>query len=606
MGKRYSEHAELEQRRRWRDPEGGGALVDMRIDIEFQNQLIMAAGGRWDRQLDDYDSDEPGLADPRRATSRLVIRPHAGQIEALLWFKGWLNVHAGRRNHPPAFDAAAIAKLDSDIVDPAEVYSEMFAGGRRGGKTWMAALICAMYAVQFSDAIVWVVNPSDQKHDEVRDYMEHLLAREWIAWETVADGWGIVNGSTISLKSAYTGTDPDAIKEGKAHLVWMNEGQKMHKRVFTVARGAISDNSGLVLVCANPPVEAKDQQWVGDFAADAQAGRQMSAYHHFDPLQNPHINRLALMALRKEVDIRTYRIEVLGEFLPPADTVAYNWIRTKDGNERSAPVSGPIGKRPDQHRTPESIWVDVTAEFLQFVAEEGDGYTDLPGIDFQMHPHMGGPVFRIYAPVGEAPTKDNVVMWGVDEIVIQGDEDAWCEEAKAHGYRNASTLIVADGTGGYQHSRRGDADAPPTWKGRGSFDILNMGGFWNVVPPSRRIKNNNPHVLDRVRSLTSMIETADRRRRLFIDPVRCPKTAKSIREWPTTNGKPSRTHPAAHLGDGASYPIIRLFPRILRADRADEVDPIKELVDQQPSLAESTKFLGPPRKPSPRDGRRTL
>jgi hypothetical protein len=478
--------------------------------------------------------------------------------------------------------------MTNAAVDPSEVYSALLAGGRRGGKTWTGALFCAMYAVMFPNAIVWAINPSDSDHDEVRRYMSKFLAPEWIQRETAADGWELVNGSAIMLKSAYVGADPDAIKKGEVHLAWMNEGQKMAHRVYVVARGAIADHSGLVLVCANPPVQSKDQQWVGDFAAEAQAGRRASVYHHFHPLKNPHINRRALLSMRRELDERAFRIEVLGEFLGAADAVAYNWIRTAGGNEQPMPLDD------------DPVWVDVTAQFL-CDEEEGEGLTNLIGLDVQRHPHIGGPVLRFYAPRDKQPTRDNVVVWGVDEVVLEGaDEEGFTSELHERGYVPSQTIIVCDATGEYQHSRRGTATAaPPEWHGKGSFDIIRMGGFRNIVPPSRRMRKKNPDIIDRVRSFTSMIEVyATRTRRLFLDPVRCPKTCKSIREWPTVNGKPSRKHEAAHLGDALSYPIIRIFPRILRSGKPGGVDPVTQRVDSQESLA---SLLGGPS--STRSGR---
>lgn len=596
MGRRrQSELASLERRRRERMP-GGGATVDMRIDVVFGDQAIISAGGKWDRRARAFDPAIPGtdMGDPDGASIAVEVKPHAGEIPTLLWFMGWLNVHAGRRDDPPDLDEGALAKLEVGAVDPSEVFSVLLAGGRRGGKTWTAALCCALYAVLFPGAIIWVVNPSDEKHDECRRYFGALLAPQWIDRETAADGWELINGSAIMLKSGYVGADPDAIKEGEAHLVWLNEGQKMAERVYVVARGAIADKSGLVMICANPPVQAKDQQWVGDFAADAQAKRRLSIYHHFSPLDNPHINRIALLSLKRELDDRSYRIEVLGEFLPPESMVAYNWIRTADGNERPRPEAD------------DPIWVDVTEEFLRR-EDLGDGYTDLPGMDFQVHPHMGGPVYRIFMPRAQPRmTRDNVVMWAVDEIVLEGDEADWCQLAKEKGYRSDTTLIIADGTGEYQHSRRSSVDSPPPeWSGKGSFDVMKMNGFRNIIRPSPRIRRNNPHVIDRVRSMTSMIESGAKVRRLFVDPQRCPKTAKSIREWPTVHGRPSRTHEAAHLGDGASYPIVRLFPRMLRGEKPGQVDPISERVDVPMA---KPKFLGPPQsdRPARRNKTRSL
>ena len=64
MGRRLSEQAALEQRRRERDPDGG-AVVSMRIDVELVTEvdgeeigeIILSVGGSWDRRLGEFDRD---------------------------------------------------------------------------------------------------------------------------------------------------------------------------------------------------------------------------------------------------------------------------------------------------------------------------------------------------------------------------------------------------------------------------------------------------------------------------------------------------------------------------------------------------------------------
>lgn len=558
MGRPPSERESLARRAAEREP-GGGLRVDLALNFYLGDgdECLLSVGGLWDREIEDFDGD---------AERGVPIRIHPGQLDAVRWFASWLPVHAARRNNPPA-------PADDDdelVVDPTEVFSAMFSGGRRGGKTWIAAALCAAYAVAFPDAIVWIINPSrgkdDSKPNEVRRYMARLLAPEWIARETYASGWELINGSSIMLKSAYVGADPDAIKEGEAHLVWMNEGQKMAKRVYTVGRAAIADKSGLVLICANPPVEAKDQQWVTDFAVDSAAGRRASVHLEFDPRNNPMINRKALLSMRHELDERTYAIEVLGQFRAPIDSVAYNWNRMH--NEKAAPG-------------PDSMYRDVTDEFMQ-LCEEGEGIVNVIGADMQVVPWMGGPVYRFYAPIDKIVTRENVLAWIVDEVILEGDELAWCAELHRREFDPATTLIICDGTAEYQHSRRRDTDTPPPeWLGRGSFDLIRGCGFRNIVPPSRRLRRKNPPIQDRVRSMTSMICSATGQRRLLCDSKKAPISAKSIREWKTVHGKPSRAQEAAHAADGVSYPMIRLFPRILRDDNPASVDPIIQRVDRQ-------------------------
>lgn len=567
MSHRNSIDDVIERRRHERDV-GGGRLVDLRIDLELDGEILLTVGGVWDRRLGDYDGE---------AETGVVIRMHPGQRRAVEWFATWLAAHAYRREHPPAFN---INSFEVD-TDPAHVYSALFAGGRRGGKTWIAVGgVAATYAVAFPGSIVWIVSPSDKKHEEVRRYLAGALATDWITVETL-EGWELCNGSQIQLKSAY-GTG-DGLKEGKANIVILNEGQMMAKRAYTVARGAIVDSSGIVVVCANPPVETKDQQWVSDFAADAAAGRRASVFLDFNPLENPHIDRAALLAMRSEVDERTFAVEVLGQFRGAKDAVAWNWIRLE--NERPPP--------PDL--------ADVTEQFLAELGE-GPGIQRVAGLDVQRFPYIGGPIFKFYGD----PSRDNVIAWIVGEVVLEGgDEVDWCTAMRDRGFGPGSTLIVCDASGSYQHSRRGTADAPPpTWKGRGSFSIIRGEGYRRIVPPSRTMKVN-PQIIDRARAFTSMICSGTGRRRLFADPDLAPRTCEAIREWKTVHGTPSRSQTVAHLGDGASYPIVRLFPRTLRSGKPGAVDPVAERVDRiaAPASAGPLRIVPPTR--GPRRGSRT-
>lgn len=514
----------------------GERYIPLGIQFQLDDEVLLEVGGRWDRRLDDFDG---------QTDDGVVIRVHAGQRAAVVWFAAWLAAHADRRDSPPPLPDGA---LDDDFAvdtDPTHAYSAMFAGGRRAGKTWIAVALAVTYAVMFPGAIVWLVSPSETQDDELRRYADSTIAAEWRDRDT-AEGYDLCNGSRVLFVSGH---NPESLKNGEAHLVVLNEGQRMQQRAYVLARGAIVDRSGLVIVCANPPVESKDHQWVGDFAAEAQSGRRAAFYLHFNPLDNPHIDRRALLSLKAEVDERTYQIEVLGMFLTSVDAVAYNWNRLE--NERAKPAAG-----------------DITSMFLTLL-EEGDGIRQVVGLDVQRIPYIGGPIYRFFGD----PHRDRVLAWIVGEVVLDGgDEDDFCNGMLAVGLDPKETLIVCDASGRWQHSRRGSTDAPPPeWKGRGSYDIIRghklpsgeLAG-WRVIPPDRR-QNRNPHITDRVRAFTSMI-CAGGVRRLFCDPVAAPRTAKALREWKTVHGAASRTQYEAHLGDGASYPIVRFFPRRILPD----------------------------------------
>lgn len=595
----------IERLRREKDA-GGARYVDLRLDFELpcascehckakprredlctSAQRVFHVGGRWDRRLADYDGTP---------SARVVVRMHKGQVRAAEWFKQWLDAHADRRVSPPAFDFEGDLEAFELDSEPSHAYSAMFAGGRRGGKTWIAVACAVVYAVMYPGAIVWIVSPNDQKHSEVRRYMKVCVADEWLDRQTSFE-YDLCNGSQILLKGAH---DPDLLKEGKANLIILNEGQLMKERAFTVARGNIVDSSGIVIVCANPPVEKKDQVWVSDFAAEAQAGQRAAVYLHFNPLDNHHIDRRALMSMRADLDERTFRIEVLGEFLGPADAVAWNWDRLEN---ELAPNDPRVARLAPE-------LVDVTEWFLS-LAGEGEGILALPGVDFQTIPHIGGPIYKFYAPPRAMPTIDNVLAWIVDEVVLDGgDEVDYCDALREKGYEPASTLIVGDATGEYQHTRRRNTDSPPPeWKGRGSFSIIRGEGYHRIKPPDRRLKGKNPPIVDRMRAFTSMICSGTGIRRLFADPLKAPRTCDAIRKWRVVHGKPSRTQEEAHLGDGASYPIVRIFPRRLRAEPGagnprDVKDPVEAKVDKSAAPIAADDFRIAP-KTSGRRGDRT-
>ncbi len=574
-------------------------IVDMVLDVKLNGELLLSCGGRWNKRTKELEGDVDSCE------SSVVVHVHPGQRKATEWFRAWLCVHAGRRDDPPPDSELEDEEIDTD---PAKAYSALMAGGRRGGKTWWAAVACVAYAVQFPGSIVWIVSPTrgrdDTKADEIRRYMVALIAPEWVARQTVATGWELINGSELKLKSGHTGADPDALKEGQADLVWLNEAQKVNKRVYVVVRGAISDKSGLVLCCANPPVEAKDQQWVSDFAADTDAGRRASVHITFNPMENPHIDRRALRALAGEVDERTFQIEVLGMFMPAVDSVAYNWLRRENEATAPRPQRLPSG---GQTPCPRTGLIDVTSEFLE-LEEEGEGIECLIGLDVQRIPYIGGPVYKFFGLPTVQPTRENVLAWIVGEEVLDGgDEIEWCHTLHQHGRDPKRTLIVCDGTGQYQHSRRRDTDSPPPeWKGRGSFDLIRGEGFTHIVPPSRRLERKNPEIVDRIRSFTSMIANKLGVRRLFADPDLAPKCCHAIHEWKVVNGKPSRSMDVCHLGDGISYPLIRLFPRILRSGKPSHMapgapDPVVARVDRPDP---GDRFFAKPH-PSPRGGYRS-
>lgn len=549
MRVRASKRDLLELRRR-ESSDDGDRFVDMRVDYVDGDEILLTLGGLWDRRLRAF----VGLG-----RNRVVVRVHEGQRAAVLWFRDWIRVHAARRDSPPPFDPDKVDEYLAEVnTEPSEVYSALFAGGRRAGKTWIAVAFAVGYAVHFPEAIVYLAGPDESDWKELRRYATGTIAEAWLDSRN-AEHWGFVNGSTVFLKQAY---NPEALKEGRADLIVLNEGQRMQRRAFDVAHGNICDKSGLVLVCANPPTKKGDTQWVADFAAEAHRGERASIYVEFNSLKNPHIDRRALIAMAQGSDDRTADIELFGRFLAAEDAVAYNWNRLENEIEPPGPE------------------LDITAEFCE-ARHEGVGIRQVIGIDVQRFPYICAIVYRIFRGEDGSMHPDKVRAWIVDEIALPGgDEVALAEAIIDRGYKPRSTLLVVDASGQYQHSRRRSLDTePPTWRGRGSFHLFkNEGGFRRIVPPQRK-RADNPHVVERARAFTSLVFSKANGRRLFADPKKAKFTCKAIREWKHVHGTPSRAQDVAHAADAASYVAIRLWPRKVARVKPGEVDPVIEAVD---------------------------
>lgn len=499
---------------------------------------MCVVGGRWDRRRKEYSG-----------TARLERRVgvHLGQLEAMRWFDGWLAGH-----------------IAGDVPDDERIYSMLLAGGVRSGKTWLACLIAACYAVAIPGSIVWIVDPSNVRAEEVEDALDSILPRHWFT--KLGAPWfryRLANRSKIVIRSGY---DADGLKIGDADLVVVNEAQQMSERVFATARGRIAAAGGLVVGAANPPTKAIGQ-WVGDWATEAQAGLRQSVFFHLDPLDNPHIDQAPLLALAAELDPRTFDIEVRGMFLQSTDIVLHNWDRRV--NER--PPGRPPELEPGAPPTRE-----ITREFLRAV--EGREFDRAVGVDMQRLPHMASTEMRFWenplasVAAGGRAWIDWAHAWLTADVTLAAaDEYELAAAWLAAGWEPTRTLIVADASGKWQFTEREPMKVQKLreeTKGRGSWDVFRQMGFVHIVNPDRELEKN-PDVIERCRAATSRIATKAAgpygRHFLFSDP-KLRETNKAIRSWPTKGGQPMRTSQYAHRGDTITYLVQRFFARRTRPE----------------------------------------
>ncbi len=461
-------------------------------------------GGVWDRRLRCYVANQ----DAKHSKQLLV---HDGQLAAFEWFASWLRAYVGGEDPTPG--------------DSARVWSALFGGGRRGGKTRLGVTALALISVAAPGSLCWIVSESISKSWEVHAVVQAVLPPQWY----VSRGapwfeYTLINGSMLWQKSAH---DPDDIKQGGVSAVLLNEGQKLDQRAFINARGATADTGGLVVVAANPPQSAKGQ-WVLDFHDEVRAGRRKARYFHFDSTKNPFIVHESLTDLADEVDDRTYAMEVEGEFLPRSDVVFYNWSRLE--NEQPLPELG-----------------DITEAFLR--KHVGRAYDAVLGVDFQAHPFMAAVSARFFRDPEEP--EGQPLIWYDEAIVVDGTERDLCEALRAADYDPETTLIVADASGQWQdgeHSR-----------GKGSFELMREAGFRHVVPPDTRMKKN-PEITERIKVALAMIKAKTGKRRLFSAPENL-ELNRDIRQWENRQGIPYRRSQHAHRCDAATYILWRFFPR---------------------------------------------
>jgi hypothetical protein len=520
----------LIERRRREDGETSDRYVDLDVTLTADSgEILIRVGGRWDRRAKTY---LPG-AGPR--TRALAV--HGGQLESARFLAEWFRDHFTGVRKP----------IDDRI------FSAMLGGGQRSGKTWLGVAAAVVYAVAVARSIVWIVSPAERDHEEVQDYLRSMMPRSW--YKPLGAPWyryQLPNGSKIVLRSGH---EPDKLKKGDADFVVLNEAQQQRERAFAICRGRIAASGGMVLVVANPPTE-EIGQWVGDFAVEAQDDLRQARFFHLDPLDNPHIDHAPLLAMAKEFDQRTFDVEVRGLFLGEKNAALYNWSRAD--NERVAPTSG-----------------DITVDLLR--AFEGREYDRVVGVDVQRFPFMAAAEFRFFEnPL--APSAPECFEWAfmhcTSSLILRAADEAdlavaWLEA----GFDPDRTLIVCDASGEWQFAERDPLkvkELRDAVQGRGSFDVFRKFGFRHVVKPDRD-SQKNPDVVERFRSATSRICTAERgpfgQRFLFSDP-RNKDLNKAIRSLHTHGGKPDRSSRWSHGCDAFTYAVHRLYPRRSRPEGA--------------------------------------
>lgn len=475
--------------------------MSVRFTDETDGREILCVGGVWDRQEKDWADDEP--------TTYVEVACHAGQLEAIEWIAKWF-----------------AAYISGETLSP-EIYSAMFLGGSRAGKTHLGVRVPVAFAVAIAMARVWMVQEAGANQvDEIEAELDDFLPKDW--YYRRGNEYRLLNGTRIIIRSAH---EPKALKRGRCDFAFLNEGQNVKELAHSMLRMRTSDTGGLVLVAANPPNDNPDGQWVADYAEQCKAGRRPHAkMFPFDPRRNPHIERAQLEALASETDPRTYAIEVLGEVLPPSNAVFHSFSQTE--NNKPAPDLG-----------------DVTAEFAARIGF-GEGVTHMAGLDFQGTPFQIATIARAF--VNPADTRKPFLYYCGEVVVDLGDEHDLSDAMYEWGLDPKTTILVPDASGAWQDGKHsGDGN---------SYDILKSLDWRRIYRPDKREKRNPP-VLERLKNDNRLFCAEDGSHTVFIDQDLCPTLYESVKNWRRKNGFPDKRSKWAHACDAMSYLNWRCYPR---------------------------------------------
>ncbi len=458
-----------------------------------EGEYLFSTGGVWDKKLRKFVKREPETS--------LRIDIHSGQREACDFWQEW-------------FSSRLAGK-------PLPVYSWLCYGGSRAGKTFLGIRCPVVFAATVPNSRVWVCVESEPAFYECETELDGIIPDEWA--EKAGNRYKFYNGSTISMFSA---NHPHKLKRGRCDFAFLNEGQNVDFLAFNMLRMRTSDTSGLVCVAANPPNDNPKGEWIAEWVEDFKGNRRDNTQvHYFDPRNNPHVNREQLESIRDEVDDRTFRIEVLGEILPPSDAVYHAFSSIENVKNLD----------PKQ---------DITTSFASN-KRFGEKVEYFASLDFQRTPHMAAVIAKITG------TLKNPFVHFVEGILVElGDEFDLSKALFDYGCEPANTVLIGDASGDWQ-----DADRT---KGGSSFSNLRKCGWTSVLRPDRKSRKNPP-VSERFRNDNRMFLSADGERRSFISPE-ANNLVRAVKTYRRRNGRVDKNAKQSHICDAMGYLHWRLFP----------------------------------------------
>ncbi len=527
--------------------EGPDRYLDLRLDLTNQaGASLLTAGGCWDQTFGQFLDPEE-----RDARKSVVVQLQESQYEFVEWFAGWLaDFREGRRG-----------------TENRETQVAMLGGDRRGGKTFIAsaAVIAACVDVPISPGqktslISWVVCKSFRERFELEQWILTHVPSGWYRHRQAPEHEFLFHhGPVLRLLSA---DDPDALRQGRVDIAFVNEPQKMAGRaVANIILGA-SDLNGLVILACNPPRGGDSRgEWlfdvkekIDDDLLAVAGGKKVDPigikYFHVDSKKNKSIDQIARH--------RAGRIVTVIDPSLSAGDVEGEWRRPQEK------ACWEFDKHRHLHLPPDIGLKDIT----HIVASEKGDYgkwSYVGGVDFDQRPFITAVIYKIFGD------PDDPLFCAVDEFVGERRWTTayWIETFSIWGaedgrdYNPSSLLWIGDASSGFQgdyHDRDSDE--------RTSFEVIEGhsvdGVHWTIIPPQdsrgKTGKARNPFVSERLDVYNDLL----RRDKMLIDPAKCIYFAECNRRATTERQAARRKlkhNEWAHGIDAGTYPIYRLAPR---------------------------------------------
>ena len=530
------------------------AIVDMAISLRVcdvdvdgtepryrteTDEILIEVGGRWNRRTKKWDLAEADGC-------KIVRVPRGGDQEvAARWFAEWL-----RR--------AAIGPRGPHWEGFRRVWTVLLEGGRRGGKSYLAVVALCMFAVAVPRQLCWAISPTQEETDELEQAIREQLPRAWYIFRGGGAGkplqFKLANGSRLLCLSGHK---PRALTRGRVDMALYNEGQNMYRAGWVQLRDAITDRGGLVVITANPP-DAEIGRWVEEVHERGRAGKIKAEVFKMTAKTNPFVEVASLEDMADENDDLTYRREVLGEFVPIGDIVFHAWSDSESVLDLPA------------------TWVDVTEDVTR--RHLGRAHRYVVGMDFQSTPHMVAIVLKFLRdpsdPIDPANPDANLITVVVDEVVVEdADENDLMDALEGdrpevmagrvelaagkvqrqagEGYSPDDCAVVMDASGFDQDGAHNRGRTSEAWLKKRR---------WRWLYKPARDSGRNPDIVERCKVTNSRLKSAAGRRRMFA-LRHCERVIRAMRSWELRAGVPYRKSPFAHVCDGVSYPVYRIFAR---------------------------------------------